>query len=217
MTRNMTVRQLVTKLQSQGHKVTYYVRKDGGILIKSIDGERFTTGASGNTRARQLLGVELSEAREYQLKYATRQRGRPRFKLDKDIEEEYQRVKKLWNKKIKSKKGRPHPAGYFGKRGIEWSYKKYGKEENMKKIREAERYAMGIAHTKNVQYLIVLINDYAIKNDSEELRQLAIDVELNSDRIREEWIVPAYEELYKLNAGVPPKEVARNTRKILRL
>lgn len=213
----MTMRQIVAKLQSQGHSVSFYVRKDGGILIKSIDGERFTTGASGNIRARQLLGVDISEARSKQLQYATRQRGRPRFKLEDEIEKEYQRVKKIWRRKIKSKKGEPHPAGYFGKSRIEYAVKKFGKEEALRRIREAERYALGIAYSKNVEYLITMIRDAGIKLNSQELIQLANDVQENIYNIKDEWIKPAYDELYKLNTGASPKDVASRTRRILRL
>lgn len=213
----MTMRQIVSKLESQGHRVSYYVRKDGGILIKSIDGERFTTGASGNIRARQLLGVDISEARSHQLEYATRQRGRPRFKLEDEIEKEYQRVKKIWRRKIKPKKGEPHPAGYFGKSRIEYAVKKFGKEEALRRIREAERYALGIAYSKNVEYLITMIRDAGIKLNSQELIQLANDVQENIYNIKDEWIKPAYDELYKLNTGASPKDVASRTRRILRL
>lgn len=213
----MTMRQIVSKLESQGHRVSYYVRKDGGILIKSIDGERFTTGASGNIRARQLLGVDISEARSKQLEYATRQRGRPRFKLEDEIEKEYQRVKKIWRRKIRSKKGEPHPAGYFGKSRIEYAVKKFGKEEALRRIREAERYALGIAYSKNVEYLITMIRDAGIKLNSQELIQLANDVQENIYNIKDEWIKPAYDELYKLNTGASPKDVASRTRRILRL
>lgn len=217
----MTMRQIVSKLESQGHRVSYYVRKDGGILIKSIDGERFTTGASGNIRARQLLGVETSEARLHQLKYATDRktsiREHGRFKLDEEIEKEYQRVKKIWKRKMRPKQSQPHPAGYFGHGRIEYSMKHYGKEEALRRIREAERYATGYAYSKNAEQLLFQIQDYATKSGSEELARLAIDLQANLYNIREEWIKPAYEALYKLNKGVPTQEVARNTRRILRL
>ena len=213
----MTMRQIVAKLQSQGHSVSYYVRKDGGILIKSIDGEKFTTGASGNIRARQILGVEASEARIRQLEYATRQRGRIKFNLDDEIEREYQRVKKIWKRKIKPKKHQPHPAGYFGRARIEYAVKMYGKEEALRRIREAENYALGIAYSKNVEYLIMMIRDSGLKLNSQELLQLADDVQQNIYNIKEEWIKPAYDELYKLNTGASPKDVANNTRRILRL
>ena len=213
----MTMIEIVRVLQAQGHEVDYYVRKDGGILIKKIDGERYPTGASGNARARQLAGASISEARTKQLKYATRQRRIRKPKLDDEIEREYQRVKRKWNKAFKPKKGKPHPAGYFGKARIKYAVEHYGKEEALRRIREAERYASGIAYSKNVQILAQFIMSAGEQYNSPELTHLAKDLIDNAYTIKDEWIQPAYEELYKLNAGVPPKEVARNTRAILRL
>ena len=68
----MTLRELVKELRSQGHQVEYYNRKDGSILIRSIDGIDYK-GASGNAVARAMgealnLNAELSQARKTQLK-----------------------------------------------------------------------------------------------------------------------------------------------------
>ena len=213
----MTMMEVVRQLQAEGHEVDYYVRKDGGILVKKIDGERYPSGASGNARARQLAGAPISEARMKQLKYATRQRKARKPSLDDAIEKEYQRVKRKWNKAFKSKKGKPHPAGYFGRGRIQYAIEHYGKEEALRRIREAERYASGVAYSKNVQILAQFIQSAGEQYQSQELIKLAKDLVDNAYTIQEEWIAPAYDELYKLNAGVPPKEVARNTRAILRL
>ena len=209
--------EVVRQLQAQGHEVDFYVRKDGGILVKKIDGERYPSGASGNARARQLAGASISEARVKQLKYATRQRKIKKPSLDDAIEKEYQRVKKKWNKAFKPKNGKPHPAGYFGRGRIQYAVKHYGKEEALRRIREAERYASGVAYSKNVEQLAYFIKSAGATYNSQELEKLADDVLENAFSIKEEWIAPAYDELYKLNAGVPPKEVARVTRAILRL
>lgn len=211
----MTILEVVRTLQTQGHKINFYVRKDGGILIRSIDGEKFS-GASGNKRAREMIGQPISEARLSQLKYATRAR-RIKVSLDEEIEREFQRVKKKWNKAFKSKKGKPHPAGYFGRARINYLLKKYSKKEVLSRILEAERYASGIAYSKNVQILATQINNAGELYQSQELIKLANDLIEYAYTIKEEWIQPAYDELYKLNAGVPPKEVAKNTRAILRL
>lgn len=213
----MTMMEVVRQLQAQGHEVDFYVRKDGGILVRKIDGERFPSGASGNARARQLVGASLSEAREKQLKYATRQRKIKKPSLDDAIEKEYKKAKKKWNKAFKSKKGKPHPAGYFGRGRIQYAIDHYGKEEAMRRIREAERYASGLAYSKNVEQLAFFIKSAGEKYNSQELEKLADDLLENAFSIKEEWIAPAYEELYKLNIGVPPEEVARVTRSILRL
>ena len=87
----------------------------------------------------------------------------------------------------------------------------------MRRIREAERYASGIAYSKNVQILAQFIASAGQQYNSQELIQLSQDLIDNAYTIKDEWIQPAYDELYKLNAGVPPKEVAKNTRAILRL
>ena len=79
----MTMMEVVRQLQAQGHEVDFYVRKDGGILVKNIDGEKFPSGASGNARARQIAGASISEARISQLKYATRAR---KVKSQKEME-----------------------------------------------------------------------------------------------------------------------------------
>lgn len=213
----MTMIEIVRQLQAQGHEVDFYVRKDGGILVKNIDGERFPTGASGNARARQIVGANISEARIQQLKYATRSRKVKKPALDDEIAKEFARVKKKWNKAFKSKGGKPHPAGYFGWNRIAYSIEKFGKEEALRRIKQAENYATGIAYSKNVQILAGYIKDVASKTNSQELMQLANDLLENAYSIKEDWILPAYQELYKLNNGVPPKEVARATRTILRL
>lgn len=213
----MTMMEVVRKLQAQGHEVDFYVRKDGGILVKNIDGEKFPTGASGNARARQLAGASISEARISQLKYATRARGVKKPSLDDEIAKEFYRVKKKWNKAFKAKGGKPHPAGYFGWRRIKYAIDHYGRDEALRRIREAERYASGIAYAKNVEILAQYIKSVGDQLNSPELTKLSEDIIANAYSIKEEWIKPAYDELYKLNAGIPPKEVAKNVRAILRL
>lgn len=209
---------VVSQLVSSGHQVEYYIRKDGGILIRRIDGEHFT-GAKGNARARQLVGSKLSEAREKQLAYATATRKAQRKlpNINKTIEEEYKRVKKLWNKAFKAKGGKPSPAGYFGKARIKYAQKMYGEEEALRRIHEAERYATGIAYSKNVEHLAMFIQMASSQYQSEELQKVAEDLLNNAYAIKEETIAPAYDELYKLNAGQDPKDVANNLRRILRL
>ena len=211
----MTMIEVVRELQQQGHKVDFYVRKDGGILVRRIDGERFS-GASGNKRAREITGATISEARISQLKYATRSR-KVKYDIDEEIEKEYRRVKKKWNKAFKSKKGKQHPAGYFGRARIKYLMQHYKKEEVLQRILEAERYASGIAYSKNIQILATFIKNAGQQYNSQDLLKLADDIEQEAFSIREEWIQPAYDELYKLNAGVSPEQVAKNTRKILRL
>lgn len=215
--------QIVNELASGGHQVDFYVRKDGGILVKSIDGEHFS-GAHGNARAREMTGQNISEARFKQLKFATashkasvkeRKLGTPQ--PDDALMKEYARVKKIWNKAFHSKGGKPHSAGYFSKRGVKYIYRTYGREEAMRRIAEAERYATGVAYQKNVEHLAYYIKEAGDKFNSEELKKLSDDILANGYTIKEEYIFPAYEKLYELNAGADPKQVAQEVRRILRL
>ena len=209
--------QIVNELISGGHQVDFYIRKDGGILIRKIDNEHFS-GAHGNARARQMVGAKLSEARFKQLKYATEVRMHPvKLEVKDSIKQEYQRVKKLWNKAFKAKGGKPHQAGYFGWKRIKTAIKEYGEEEALRRISEAEKYSTGFAYTKNVQHLASYVLDAGAKMQSDELLTLAQDIYDNAYSIKEEWIYPAYEKLYQLNQGVDPKQVAQEVRRILRL
>lgn len=212
----MTIFDIISQLIAEGHQVKYYKRKDGGYLIQEIDGVKYS-GAKGNTRAREMVGQEISVARAKQLKFALRQRKQSKKKLPNAVEEAYQKTKKKWNKAFHSKKGVPHPAGYFPKKKIKYIYEKYGEEEAMRRINEADRYASGIAYSKNVEHLAGFILDAGNKYGSQELIKLAEDLLANAYAIKDEWILPAYEKLYELNNGVDPKQVAIDTRRILRL
>lgn len=220
--KQLTMIKVVAELQAQGHTIDYYVRNDGGILIRSIDGRKYT-GASGNAVAREMAGATISEARVKQLKHITekrvkaRKRRKPPVPFSKTIQTEFQRVRKIWNKRFKAKEGKPHPAGYFDKSRIQYSLEHYGEEEALRRISEAERYATGYAYTKNIEILAGFIREAGVMHQSEELIQLADDILENGYSIEEDWIYPAYEKLYLLNKGGIPRQVANDVRKILRL
>lgn len=63
----MTIKKSIKELRTRGYRVSYRQRKDGGILIKSINGQKYR-GATGNSVARAILGQKLSEARQVQLR-----------------------------------------------------------------------------------------------------------------------------------------------------
>ena len=218
----MTIFDIISQLIAEGHQVKYYKRKDGGYIIQAIDGVHYT-GAKGNARAREMTGQTISEARMHQLKFATGTKkslnspSLKKVKIDDPIWEEYKRVKEIWNKAFKAKKGKHHPAGYFSKARIKKAIKNYGYGEAMRRISEAEKYASGYAYTKNIQHLADYVLDAANKLRSQELEDLARDILFNADTIREEWIAPAFDRLYDLNKGHGPKEVAKDVRKILRI
>lgn len=57
----MTLKKIVTKLRSEGYRVNYKKRMDGGIDITSIEGIKFK-GREGNKQARMIAGAKLSQA-----------------------------------------------------------------------------------------------------------------------------------------------------------
>lgn len=217
----MTIRQIIQTLISQGHSITYYERKDGGVLIRSIDGQRFV-GAKGNIVARSLLNQTLSEKRTKQLVEAKRTRkSLAKYKELTDLKSEWRRVRELWRKAFPSSKRHKSPIGQFTWKRIRWAYINLGKEEALRRIAEAERYAQGLAYNENIDILISRLQDYMdmISNpkDKQLIRDLIKDIQLKRDSIKEKSIAPTYETLYKLNQGASVQEVVREVRKILEL
>lgn len=211
----MTTRQIVNMLISQGHKVSYYIRKDGGILITSIDGTRYT-GAKGNAIARQMTSQSLSERRSKQLKSAAKIKKQLRT-ADVPLKEEWRRVRELWNERFKRGTKIRKKVGNLGWKGIQYAYTHYGEKEAYRRLSEAEKYISGIAYSKNVELLSAFVLDAGEKLNSQVLKDLAKDIIRNAYVIREEWLNPAYEELYKLNQGKSPEDVASSVKRILRI
>jgi hypothetical protein len=215
----MTIRQTINLLRSQGHKVTYYERRDGGVLIKSIDGQRFS-GATGNLYARAMSGQTLSVNRAKQLGNITWSGKRLQSQIpssEKEIKKKLVKVQRIWRKSFPKVDGKVPPVGRKTAKKVKWSLEHRGKEETLRLLEEAEKYAKGKAYSKNIQQLADFINDTGIAYHSKDLQDLAKDILANAWMIEESAINPTYQELYKLNDGVPPEEVARNVRSILNL
>ena len=64
----MTLIEIIYELQSSGHEVEYRKKTRWRIYYYEINGEKFT-GAHGNTRARNITGATLSEARAEQVAF----------------------------------------------------------------------------------------------------------------------------------------------------
>ena len=214
----MTLRELVNELRRQGHQVEYYNRKDGSILIRSIDGIDYK-GAAGNAVARTLgqsmnINAELSQARKTQLKII-KPKGK-RTPLPKALEVKLKKVQKLYNKnKV------PIAQGRITKKLVRQILEEEGEEAARKKLTQAQRYAEGYATNATIDAFITAITSYRMlfNQGSQEynaLLQLEKDVKLSSGIIKDEWIYPAYKELYKIKKS-NVLDVIDNVRKTLRL
>ena len=213
----MNLKQIVNQLRNEGHSVTYYIRKDGGILIRTIDGQTFT-GATGNMYARAMTGTTLSTKRATQLAKITWSGKRAAKHIeDREIKRLLQRVQRKWNKAFPHKRGEIPPVGLKTSKKVKWSIEHRGREETIRLLTEAERYASGKAYTENIRQLADVVEDSGNKIPSQELLDLAQSIRENAWMINEDSIKPAYDELYRLNQGAEPKDVAKNVRKILQI
>ena len=214
----MTLRELVKELRSQGHQVEYYNRKDGSILIRSIDGIDYK-GASGNAVARALgqsmdLNAELSQARKTQLKII-KPKG-TRTPLPKALEVKLKKVQKLYNKnKI------PISQGRITKRQIRQIVQEEGVKAASKKLTQAQRYAEGYATNATIDAFLTAIQSYRklFQQGSQEyqaLKKLEDDIRISSGIIKDEYIYPAYKRLYDIKKD-NVLDVVDDVRKILRL
>lgn len=210
----MTIRETIKQLQAQGHSITYYERKDGGVLITSIDGTKFT-GAKGNKVARWMTSQEISEKRVSQLESATKLRTTGSKRVDKAL----RHLQKKWTKRF----GKNPEVGKKTFRKAQWRLEHKGEEETIKSLLESERYAEGIAYSENIKHIVEEMKRIADVYDVEELKNIIKWIEDNKDTIRDEWILPVYEQLYefdKLNRiglldDIAIKNICSNIKRIL--
>ena len=211
----MTIRAIIGALQNKGYSITYRFRKDGGVIITKIGEQRFS-GAKGNTLARAILGESLSEKRASQLQRITKER----VELG-DAYKKYLKVAKKWRSA-----NLPKSAGKISFKKFKFTIKEKGIKEALRILSEKEKYASGIAYSKNIKALSSYVEELATRLDEfgfdgSDMYDLASSIEYNDGKIREEDINPAYDELYRLSSELLSdnlvKEVAKNTKRILKI
>lgn len=212
----MTLIEIVNKLEEMGHAVSYRLRSDGGLLITSIDGHKYS-GAEGNTMARSIVGATLSEARRIQLSEIKPIKGKKRTKLaevKKELKNLLHRVQYMWKKNKLREKGR----GRITLKKVRWNLYHLGAEEAKRKLMEALRYASGLAYNANIDSLIGYIYNYANKVGTKAknlLLDLAGKIDANRDKIKEEMISKIYDSLYDLDHGISPARVVSDIESII--
>lgn len=205
----MNIRQVIKTLEDQGHSITYYVRKDGGVLIKSIDGVKYQ-GATGNKIARWMAGQQLSEKRAKQLEKITTTGKRAKKTLTNEtIKKKLREVQRKWNKAFPHKRGETPSVGLKTSKDVKWNLEHKGEEETIRLLNEAERYAEGIAYSENVKNLIDRITEVNEYYNSKELKDVISWINDNFDKIQENKMEKSYQILYLLNDGVSVEQVAQ--------
>lgn len=208
----MTLLDIITQLIEQGHQVEFTHRKDGGYVIRRIDGQHFS-GKTGNAMARRMVGAELSLARQVQLQRIRTPKGKLAQRqepLPKDLVRELRRVQRAWRKK--------HPTieGTVSMRGLRYQYRTYGEETARASLDKAYRYSQGLAYVDNVLHLIERINLDLNKEDSAEMQAIVDLIQTRILSFKEEWISPIYSALYDWERHlIDGKECARIIRQIM--
>lgn len=94
-----TILDLINQAEKQGLKIEYVKRKDGGVRIKSINGQKYVN-SEGNNALRALMNQPMSEKTKVQrvTNLAKIKRLRKVKKLPKAIREKFQELEDTWRK-----------------------------------------------------------------------------------------------------------------------
>lgn len=209
---------VVKMLRLQGHDVQYRKRSDGGILITKIDGQTFKL-AQGNTLAREIVGVTLSEARKEQLKEIGKTLYKTQYNPATKQVETYtltpaqrkkipltQDLKKLLRKAQRLQKKTKVDAKVTTSK-VRYQLTKYGEEEAKTKLLERIRYYQGYAYTENVRWLIRRLN--AINYDYDfAFDEIIMFLERNINFIKDSYINEINQVIYALEEGTIEIEFA---------
>lgn len=194
----MSIKEIIEELKKLGMSVKSRKRSDGGFIITEINGVRYK-GAKGNTRARELLGIKLSEARIEQTQYNVKKyisKQKKKKTLDEPMKKELRKVQQTWRKnkvggeaKVTAKK-------------VKWYIKEHGQEAAKEYLHKMKRYGQGIAYEDNIEYLAQYIEDMAkgieLTNQeyADKFYALAEYIRSKSGTFKEDWIKRIYEVLY---------------------
>ena len=197
----MTTRQLVSELISRGYSVKYRIRRDGGVLITSIDSQKFK-GGKGNAYARSLVGETLSERRTRQLSKITRERVlHPRkipIETPSDLERYRKRVMRKWRK--------AGLTGSISKKNLRKVIEERGFKGAETYLTEMERHTQGKAYYGAIEGLLARIeNDMEVMDDNTEIDYLqkAYDlIETNKEDFKQEWLFNIFDKLYNFEKGM---------------
>lgn len=146
----MTNRDIVKKLRSEGHTVSYRARKDGSIRIKSIDGKKFKD-SQGNNEARRMAKSELSDKVRHQ-RLENQERAKRGIQLRK--KKKYKKLSKAQEKLLKKINYRVKKyggKGRIGKTNAKRIIKEEGADALARKGNELIRKALGLANPFSVQ------------------------------------------------------------------
>ena len=206
----MTLIDIVETLISEGHKIEYRHRTDGSIIIKSIDGKKYTSLTEGNRTARSMVqGGELSFARASQVKFNVNKyiklkegEHKARGQIEESLDKQLKKVQKLW------RENKITGQGKISKKKLRYYIRTEGKKKAMEYLLGRERYARGIANEANVMFLCQRLERLGLGNGRKYMREidsLIDDIMAMRDSFREEWIEPCNQIAYDKTLSVEDK------------
>ena len=193
----MNVAQMIKELEKMGFKVDARRRTDGSWIIKKINDMSFT-GASGNQYARQVLGVELSQARIEQVHYNVQKfiKGskKPKEQISEEMDRQLKKVQRQWRKQqVKAK---------ITKKKLRWHMKEGGTAEAKRYLERMERYGKGLAYEENVEALASYLDDFSKSVSDNELaqaiRDLAALMRQRKDTIKQQALQKIHDYFYEV-------------------
>ena len=202
----MRIKDIIKELEDLGMSVSFYKRKDGGIRITRINGERFT-GSTGNQKARTIVHATLSELQTRALSKLQTPKGKGTYnkrrkpKLDEETKARIKKIQYLYRKSGK-KEGKPTIRNY------RYILKTKGKKEADRLLRQSERRILGLAYTENVDALLARIASDLHKKKSSAMKAAYNRIKEFRENFRERWIAIIYELLYSWEMGILDGEEA---------
>ena len=203
---------IVETLQTEGHRVKFRYRTDGGLIITSIDGKKFSSLTEGNRTARSMVvGGELSFARAEQVKFnvkryiklnteENRLKHKAKGNIDDDLMLQLRKVQRLWRENNIQ-------TGRVSKKSLRSYIRREGKERAMEYLLGRERYALGYASEANVLLLISRIRRWEIGHENlfRQIEALCDDIRTIINTFKEEWIEPCYQICYQKGMKIEDK------------
>lgn len=206
----MTMKEIVNKLEKNGNKIKYRQRKDGGIIITSINGQKMGI-TEGNRLARSMVGKggKLSKKREKQLSYNVKRyiklkpgQHKARGKPDADIVKLVRKVQRT-GRKTKVDTGR------VTMRKVRYHLKTEGREKTIEYLQRRMRYFQGYANENNINAIQERINriGYGIQSNllKSKLQSISRILEFKSTNIKEEDVKKIIEILYNKETTLAKK------------
>ena len=216
----------VVKAFSVRYKIEYVKRKEGGIIIKSINGVKYK-GKSGNVYFRKLANATLSNAQKEAIRAGSskkkaiaeaKEKGLPKprkarkkkpLKLGKQLSKRLRKTRKAFKELDENQK---RIVGTPTRKKILQSLKREGRKATTQKLKEAERYAKGKIYSAQLDFMITRIEETGEMRGL-DVSELVDFLTSHKNSFYEERFIAFKEELYKWESDMISYETFLETTK----